>query len=107
MRGLLILGSLLLLGVGSFVSLAQLAPSGSKAPVSGSSGIPLPEFAQANQASAYREAMRTGNERSVRVLDDALARAASRRDVDPEYVARLQALRARNAENLRALERAK
>jgi hypothetical protein len=107
MPGVLVLGSLLLLGVGSFVSLAQLAPSGSKKPVSGSSGIPVPEFAEANQASAYREAMSTGNERSVRVLDDALARAASRRDVDPEYVARLQALRARNVANLRALELAK
>jgi hypothetical protein len=65
------------------------ASTPSDSPARGTPGAPATE-----QATKHDQAVQEGSERSRRLIEDALAQAKQRTDVDPSYVAELERLRA-------------
>jgi hypothetical protein len=57
----------------------------------------MPSFARPEEAARYRKAVVDGNVRALQRIDQALEEARKKRDIDVEYVRKLESMRAQRS----------
>ncbi|MET0790232.1 MAG: hypothetical protein ABW061_01810, partial [Polyangiaceae bacterium] len=69
--------------------------------------IEIPKFGRPEEAKRYFDAMTDGDQRSLQLLEQALAAARANASVDPKYVAELERERKHRRTRLKAYQEAR
>src|SRR6187397_1294890 len=97
-------------GLFVFRGCSSVDSGGSKGPERaglGSERIEIPKFGRPEEAKRYFDAMTDGDQRSLQLLEQALAAAKANVGVDPKYVAELEHERTLRRARLKAYQEAR